>query len=101
MDSRSALKLLASVLRGIGRHEWMAAGAMLACVAVVLNVSPFARIAKRDVARAEPAAELAAVAGSHPGPTNGERGRLGMEALAISEALRPVISVSAIPDSAF
>jgi hypothetical protein len=101
MDSRSGLKLLASVLRGVRRHEWMAAGAMLACVAIVLNVSPFARTSKRDVVRAEPAAESPAVAGSHAGPGDGERTQRGMETLAISEALRPMIAVSAIPDNAF
>jgi hypothetical protein len=101
MDSSSGLKLLASALRGVRRHEWMAAGAMLACIAVVLNVSPFARTAKRDVVRTEPSAESAAVAGARSGPSSSERSRLGMEALAISEALRPVINVSAIPDNAF
>jgi hypothetical protein len=101
MDSWSALKLLASVLRGIRRHEWMAACAMLACVAVVLNVSPFAKVAKRDVLRAEPSAESAAAVGAHVGSSSGESRQLGMETLAISEALRPVVEVSAIPDNAF
>jgi hypothetical protein len=88
----------------------MAAGAMLACVAVVLNVSPFAKVVKRDAVRGVASAGDAVGSPtlcSHRvwrcsrGPGNVERGRPGTEAIAISEALRPVIAVSAIPDSAF
>lgn len=106
MDSLSGLKLLTSVLREVRRHEWMAAGAMLACVAVVLNVSPFAKLSKRDATRTVASVETPVAAGvpettGVPETRSAERKRSGMEAVAISEALRPVIGASAVPDNAF
>jgi hypothetical protein len=86
------------------RHELAAAGALLTCLAVVLNVSPFAKGPNRD---AVPSAAAQSIGSASLARWQGGAGarldrlRSGLGVMDGFESLRPVIAVSSIPDDAF
>jgi hypothetical protein len=114
MHSWNSMKLLESVSRKLldsafrprinHRYEWIAAGALLTCFAVVLNLSPFAKTSKREALR--PATEQLAASAAVTRPqvtmaTQPDRSQPNMEAANVSERLRPMTEGLSIPSDAF
>ena len=109
MLSWDRMKLWRSAFRlhPVPPHELIAAGALLVCFAVVLNVSPFAKAPKRDAvaAIAEPVAGSPVVANSQVGAaTQPERSQSNLQSNSgtgeVAERIRPLF-VSSIPGDAF
>jgi hypothetical protein len=106
MHSWNRIRLTGSAcrLRGVRRHELTAVGAMLTCLAVVLNIGPLTRADKRPavVAAAEQPVETAPVAPSRVGAsTLPDRFQSFMQVMDDPEPVRPAIELASIPEGAF
>jgi hypothetical protein len=99
-------KLLGSTFRprAVHWHEFTAVGALLTCLAVVLNVGPFTGTFRPEAPRAttEQPVESALIARSQIGTDiRPDRAQSDLEATEISARFRPVTDSSSIPDGTF
>jgi hypothetical protein len=94
----------AARFRVVHRYELTAVGAMLICLAVLLNIGPFTRTPPRDAARAtaEQSVASSSIAWAPIGAgTHADRARADMDAMNISETIRPTTELASIPDGMF